>query len=289
MASLTAARPAPTVAVATGAGVSAKAANRATFQAVAPAAKGLSALKARNGNALSISRSSVRASRASVQISAAFAPPTVSDTKAKFLEAYPMPIPQIYSVILQELLVLKHFNVYSKKFSYDPIYALGVISVIDQVMDGYDEAKAAEIIEAMMTSVGQDYATYKADAAKMEEVASSLSAADLVAGEGNAVQSAIAAAKANQEADSFLYNRFFAVGLFRLLELAGATDPTALEGLVSTVGLNKSKVTSDLGVYKGLLSKLQGAKEMQKEYIERERKQREAREAEKAAKAEASA
>lgn len=40
---------------------------------------------------------------------AGFAPPPVSDTKASFLAHYSRPIPAIYNVVLQELLVQQHF------------------------------------------------------------------------------------------------------------------------------------------------------------------------------------
>lgn len=40
---------------------------------------------------------------------AAFAPPPVADTKANFLTHYSKPIPAIYNVVLQELLVQQHF------------------------------------------------------------------------------------------------------------------------------------------------------------------------------------
>jgi hypothetical protein len=52
---------------------------------------------------------------------AAFAPPTVSDTKAKFMTGYTKPIPAIYSTVLQELLVQQHFIRYSKNYVYNPV------------------------------------------------------------------------------------------------------------------------------------------------------------------------
>ena len=55
----------------------------------------------------------------------------------------------------------------------------------------------------------------------------------------------------------------------RLLELAGLTDPTALAEVVSASGMKQDMVNRDLMTYKGLLSKLSAAKELQKEFNER--------------------
>jgi hypothetical protein len=84
---------------------------------------------------------------------------------------------------------------------------------------------------------------------------------------------------------SLLHDRFLAIGLFRLLELGGLTDPEALKSLVAKSGLDSEAVNRDLLTYKGLLSKLKAAKELQKEFIEREQRKAAEREAAKAAKA----
>lgn len=48
----------------------------------------------------------------------------------------------------------------------------------------------------------------------------------------------------------FNYNRFFAIGLFRLLELTGAKEPAALERLVKACGVRPENVNKDLMTYK---------------------------------------
>ena len=55
-----------------------------------------------------------------------FAPPTVADTKRKFLEAYDKPIGAIYSGIVQELLVSQHFMRYNLKYAYDEVRRLNL-------------------------------------------------------------------------------------------------------------------------------------------------------------------
>ena len=72
-----------------------------------------------------------------------FAPPTVADTKRKFTEAYPYH-PPLYNNVLQELIVQQHFTL-GEDYTFDPVMALGLITVFEQLMDGYrnEEARAA--------------------------------------------------------------------------------------------------------------------------------------------------
>lgn len=87
-------------------------------------------------------------------------------------------------------------------------------------------------------------------------------------------------------AGKFNYNRFFAIGLFRLLELTGAKEPAALEKLVKAMGVRPDLVNKDLMTYKSVLSKMSVAKELMREFLEREKRKQAERAAEKAGKTE---
>ncbi|WMV39150.1 hypothetical protein MTR67_032535 [Solanum verrucosum] len=163
---------------------------------------------------------------------------------------------------------------------------------------------------------------YRADAQKLEEWARTQTANTLVDfsskdGEIENIFKDIAQRAGTK--DGFCYSRLFAVGLFRLLELANVTDPTILEKvyiitffivyfvfyknflfvyvyldylnhlenttssmLCAALNVNKKSVDRDLDVYRNLLSKLVQAKELLKEYVEREKKKRGERETQKA-------
>ncbi len=95
---------------------------------------------------------------------------------------------------------------------------------------------------------------------------------------------ALASLKARAAAGTLVYSKFIAIGLFRLLELGGATEPAALATLAEAAGAPLAKVNADLTLYKGLLSKLAAVKELMGEMLARDRKKTEARLAEKAAK-----
>ncbi|KAK6785060.1 hypothetical protein RDI58_018515 [Solanum bulbocastanum] len=184
--------------------------------------------------------------------------PTVADTKLKFLTAYKRPIPTVYNTVLQELIVQQHLT---------------------------SEEDRNAIFKAYIEALKEDPEQYRADAQKLEEWARTQNANTLVDfsskdGEIENIFKDIAQRAGTK--DGFCYSRLFAVGLFRLLELANVTDPTILEKLCAALNVNKKSVDRDLDVYRNLLSKLVQAKELLREYVEREKKKRGEREAQKA-------
>lgn len=60
---------------------------------------------------------------------------------------------------------------------------------------------------------------------------------------------------------------------------AGAKDPTALETLVKSMNVKTESVNRDLTAYKGILSKLNSAKELMAELLAREKKKAQERSA----------
>ena len=193
---------------------------------------------------------------------------TVSDTKDKFLKAYPYPIPSVWSTITSELLVQGHFDKYNVKHQYNELASLGFVSVFDQLYEGFpSEEEKGKIFAAFLGALGEDAAQTRADAEKLGALAASASGVeDLKA-------APIFASMASQAATGKLnYTKCLAIGMFRMLELAKATDPKALEALVEASGASQKKVSGDLAMYKGLLSKLAAAKELQEEFLERERR-----------------
>ncbi|KAI4383298.1 hypothetical protein MLD38_009154 [Melastoma candidum] len=208
-------------------------------------------------------------------------PPTVAETKSNFLLAYKRPIPSIYNTVLQELLVQQHLTRYKKFYQYDPVFALGFVTVYDKLMEGYPSNEDREaIFKAYVRALNEDPEQYRVDALKLEEWAQSQNAASLVefSARGGEIEETLKGISERAGAKgSFSYSRFFAVGLFRLLELANATDPTVLDKLCTALNVDKRSVDRDLDVYRNLLTKLVQAKELLKEYIDREKKKREER------------
>lgn len=113
----------------------------------------------------------------------------------------------------------------------------------------------------------------------------------------------LAQLKQRAASNTLVYSKFIAIGLFRLLELAGTMEPAALTKLADAAGIPPlkvwtpcclfpvatdvspgvaSQVNADLTLYRGLLSKLSAAKELIAEILNRERKKAAEREATKA-------
>lgn len=219
-----------------------------------------------------VSRQSASSRRAPVTVAAAT--PTVADAKTKFLKAFNRPLPSLYSTVVLELLVQQHLYRWNANYVYTPVMALGICSIFDQVLQGLPEAEQQAVFNAYISALEESPEQYRKDAAMLEEAAASAGSVDalLPAADGNECQKIMASIADKVSSDNFLYTKFFAVGLFRMLELAGAKDPKALGGLVQGVGIPLERVNADLVTYKNILSKLKAAKEIMKEFVEREKR-----------------
>eukprot|EP01023_Acetabularia_acetabulum_P058401 TRINITY_DN68_c0_g1_i1.p2 TRINITY_DN68_c0_g1~~TRINITY_DN68_c0_g1_i1.p2 ORF type:complete len:285 (+),score=63.97 TRINITY_DN68_c0_g1_i1:109-963(+) len=221
---------------------------------------------------------------------ASFAPPSLADTKQKFIDTYPKPIPAVYNTVLQELLAQAHFQCNSVTFQYDEIYALGLSSAFDQILDGYEFEGKEEIFEAFTRAVNLDPGQIRGDQKMMEEWVSKAGGWEnvLPKADGSEGQQKMMALVNRIQEGNFQYTKFFAVGMFRVLELAGAKDTKALEDLIQALGVDQSKVGKDLTIYRNILSRMSAAKELMKEMLDRERKKQAEKEAAKAEKKDAS-
>jgi len=196
----------------------------------------------------------------------------------------------VYSTVVVELLVQQHFMRYNKKYKYDPIFALGFVSAFDQILEGFDSPAKDDIFNAYLKSLDENPSTYRSDATKLESACRELNGNldDLVSDEiknSNLLKSSLTRIAENAKNGNFYYTKFFAIGLFRVLELTGFKDPKALERLVKMINGNLEFVNRDLKLYKNILTKLSAAKEMMKEVTEREKKRAAERESSKSAEA----
>lgn len=78
--------------------------------------------------------------------------------------AYKRPIPNVYNNVLQELIVQQHLMRYKRTYRYDPVFALGFVTVYDQLMEGYpsDEDREA-IFQAYIKALKEDPEQYRFD------------------------------------------------------------------------------------------------------------------------------
>ncbi|MBW4669625.1 MAG: photosystem II biogenesis protein Psp29 [Cyanomargarita calcarea GSE-NOS-MK-12-04C] len=215
---------------------------------------------------------------------------TVSDTKRSFYSTHTRPINTIYRRVVEELMVEMHLLSVNVDFSYNPIYALGVVTTFDRFMQGYlPERDQESIFTAILKAVEQDPTRYIQDAQRLQNVASSMSAKDLIAwvsqGTPNSrdadLQSSLEAIANNS---NFKYSRLFAIGIFSLLEQA---DPElvkdekqrndALKIIATGLHLSDDKLTKDLELYRSNLDKMAQALIVMADMVSADRKKREKR------------
>ena len=289
-------------------------------------------------------------------IAAGALPPTVADTKRKFMEAYRYPIPSVYGTVLQELLVTQHLTRFNSNYAYSPVRVLacrlvdatstralvlvlscgftgtacgsqdcGGVPTLKTTPHSFrwpPSASAASSTSSWRASPSQTPRTassractppgcalkwkhrrapglttlshnraflksldenpdqWRKDQAAMTAAAQSGGGVAALAG-----MDQLAALKQRAASNTLVYSKFIAIGLFRMLELAGVMEPQALQSLSDAAGVPLSKVNADLNLYKGLLSKLSAAKELMAELLERDRKKTAERLAAKAAQA----
>ena len=179
-------------------------------------------------------------------------------------------------------------------FTYDAIYALGVVSTFDRFMEGYQpESEQASIFESLCSAIEADPGQYRKDAAELRESVQRLSLEDLQTALSDPAASPPLGTlfKAIASNPTFKYSRLFAIGLVQLL---GATNPEILEDAESlqatlktfaeVLGLPPEKMKKDVELYLSNLEKMGQARILMEEMIETERKRRDQREQEKLAK-----
>lgn len=225
---------------------------------------------------------------------------TVSDTKRAFYGAHTRPISAIYRRVVEELMVEMHLLLVNVDFSYDSIYALGVVSVFDRFMAGYEPAADREpIYEAIVRAIEGDPAQYRRDAIEVLEAAKRVPSVEAFktlleeakTSGGDALKGNLNKVITNPK---FKYSRLFATGLYNVIEAIDAevlTDKEKREALLGeiaeTLGLNDELVKKDIEIYRGNLEKMAQAQVVMKDMIEAEKKKKAKREQEKLERAKA--
>ncbi|MBD2136064.1 photosystem II biogenesis protein Psp29 [Anabaena sp. FACHB-1237] len=217
---------------------------------------------------------------------------TVSDTKKTFYSLHTRPINTIYRRVVEELMVEMHLLSVNVDFSYNGIYALGVVTAFDRFMDGYQPERDKEsIFNAICRAVEQDPQRYREDASRLQSIAASLPGQDLIAGltqsatlQNQDLQDQLQGIIANA---NFKYSRLLAIGLFSLLEKA---DPEivkdaqqradTLKAIANGLHLSEDKLSKDLELYSSNLEKIAQALIVMEDILSADRKKRDKRQQE---------
>jgi len=220
---------------------------------------------------------------------------TVSDTKRAFYGTHTRPINAIYRRVVEELMVEMHLLLVNVNFSYDAIYALGVVSVYDRFMAGYEpESDRTSIYSALIGSILGDPAQYRSDAAEVLEAAKTVPSVEAFkslleeakTSGGDSLKGNLNKVITNPK---FKYSRLFATGLYNVLEAIDADvlddndkREALLKEIAGTLGFNEELVIKDIELYRSNLVKMAQAQEVMKDMVEAEKKKQAKREQDKA-------
>ncbi|MDH6099986.1 photosystem II biogenesis protein Psp29 [Anabaenopsis sp. FSS-46] len=215
---------------------------------------------------------------------------TVSDTKRTFYSLHTRPINTIYRRVVEELMVEMHLLSVNSGFTYNPIYALGVVTSFDRFMQGYQPERDQEsIFNALCQAVEQEPQRYREDAQRLQALAQDLLVQNLIAWLSQTthldrdpdLQGQLQAIANNSQ---FKYSRLFAVGLFTLLEQSAPElvkdekqRTEALKSIAAGLHLSDEKLTKDLELYSSNLEKMAQALVVMADMVSADRKKREQR------------
>lgn len=172
-------------------------------------------------------------------------------------------------------------------FSYDSIYALGVVTAFERFMQGYRPEKDRDsIFQSLCRAIESDPQRYRNDAEQLlgdvrkysKESLQALIELSDDAPDGLLKEQLRAIA----HKDTFKYSRLFGIGIFTILETIDAewvsskkTLDEALATLSGKLNLPEDKISKDLELYQSNLEKLLQAQAVLDDMLKADRKKRE--------------
>ncbi|MDJ0553391.1 MAG: photosystem II biogenesis protein Psp29 [Microcoleaceae cyanobacterium MO_207.B10] len=215
---------------------------------------------------------------------------TVSDTKRAFYNFHTRPINSIYNRVVEELIVEMHLISVNSNHSYNPFYALGVVTAFNRFMEGYyPEQDKISIFNALIQAQEQEPNKYHAEAKELEDLARQMSGSDMLSwiclsANRDNYQHLQEQLKAISNNPNFKYTRLFAIGLFTLLELADSElikeeqkRVEALKEISQSLGLPEEKLLKDVDLYRSNLERIAQARSAMEDTLQAARKKREER------------
>jgi photosystem II biogenesis protein Psp29 len=212
---------------------------------------------------------------------------TVAATKAAFASHYNRPINSIYRRFVEEFSIELHLDTVSSRFSYDPFFALGLATVFDTFMRGYEPAdELPKIFRALCMALQLKPDAIRQDANKLLELLKSgdrASRLSLLMLEPNApdvggISDILKRIQANRD---FRYSRTFLLGLYAAFEAVASPDDSiekrteTFKGFAQMLNFAGDRVEKDLKLYRNNLERLTQAQAVMKDMAEAARRQKE--------------
>lgn len=204
---------------------------------------------------------------------------TAGEAFTEFSEILGTPINALYKGICTDLVGSLHLIVVNARFKQDPVFSLGLITVLDLILKNYPEQETRPRIKtAVIQSVGLDQATVEAEAAALEDWARGKTKEDVsvaMRGEGDSTLATVSMAA--QDDEWWKYSRFFGIGLVRIMDVIGVEQDmsVAYDVMEEWMGCMKKPhytACSDSDLYFAQKGKLDMMETMMKEIEIREKK-----------------
>lgn len=212
---------------------------------------------------------------------------TVSSTKATFQQTYQRPINSVYRRFVEEFLTELHLVTVNSKFTYDPFFAMGMVKVYEQFMQGYVPTDQAQpIFDAICQSLQFKPEVIRQDSDKLSEILSSsdrdraleVLQLNATAADIGGIKGILDKIRNNPD---FHYSRTFLLGLYIAFtmvapENADKERKTKLFGdITETLKFSKERVDKDLDLYNSNIEKLEQALAVMKDLAEAAKRDRE--------------